>query len=112
MIEWRHQGGPGFGRDAAPMAARSSRKRSYSTIFAPCARVASSFERGASTGITSVAGIPMNRAAIATAWAWLPEENATTPRGRSVFGNREYEVRRAADLERAPGLEVFALEER
>ena len=53
----------------AAMASRLSRKRSYSTMRAPCARVASSFERGASAGITMVAAAPAYRAAMATAIA-------------------------------------------
>src|SRR6185436_14093386 len=55
-------------------------------MVAPCALVASIFDLGASRGITSVAGIPTARAAIATACAWLPEEYATTPRDRSSLG--------------------------
>src|SRR6266404_2391559 len=46
---------------------------------APRARVPSILARGASSGITSVAGMPRNCAAIATACAWFPEECATTP---------------------------------
>jgi hypothetical protein len=46
--------------------------------------VASSFDRGASAGMTMVAGAPTLAAAMATACAWLPEENATTPRARSA----------------------------
>src|SRR5450755_1590891 len=53
---------------------------------APCARAVSSLERGASLGITMVAGTPVYRAAIDTAMAWLPDEKATTPRGRSAGG--------------------------
>src|SRR5271168_2269689 len=52
-------------------------------MVAPLARVASTLDRGASVGITRVAAIPQYCAAMATACAWLPEENATTPRFRS-----------------------------
>src|SRR6267378_3722466 len=55
-------------------------------MFAPWLRVASSLPRGASSGITMVAAAPTCLAAIATACAWLPEENATTPRARSSSG--------------------------
>lgn len=55
-------------------------------MAAPWARVASTFEWGASVGITSVAAIPKWRAARATACAWFPEEYATTPRTRSASG--------------------------
>src|SRR3954468_1485662 len=55
-------------------------------ISAPCARVAATLDRGASVGITRIDRVPTSSAAIATACAWLPDENATTPRGRSVFG--------------------------
>ena len=34
---------------------------------------------GASAGITMAAGMPSSLAAAATPWAWLPDENATTP---------------------------------
>ena len=50
----------------------------------PAARVASSFTAGASDGMTMVAAMPSRRAAIATPWAWLPDEKATTPRARSA----------------------------
>ena len=42
----------------------------------------SSFARGASAGITIVAGIPSLFAAQAIPCAWLPLEKATTPRAR------------------------------
>src|SRR5512135_2655380 len=46
---------------------------------APSASVFCIFTRGASAGITIVAGTPSRRAAQATPCAWLPDENATTP---------------------------------
>jgi hypothetical protein len=52
------------------------------TTFAPYAWVASTFERTEFSGMTMVAGMPRRRAARATPWAWLPEENATTPHWR------------------------------
>ncbi len=42
--------------------------------------------KGASDGITMVAGILRMCAAAATPWAWLPEENATTPPLRALCG--------------------------
>ena len=36
--------------------------------------------------MTITAGMPRRRAAAATPWAWLPEENATTPPARSANG--------------------------
>ena len=43
-------------------------------MLAPRARVASIFERGASSGITMVACAPTCLAAMAMACAWFPEE--------------------------------------
>ena len=43
----------------------------------------STFTAGASSGMTITAGRPSSLAARATPWAWLPDENATTPRFRS-----------------------------
>jgi len=40
------------------------------------------FTRGASAGMTIVAGMPSIRAAAAIPWAWLPDEKATTPAAR------------------------------
>ena len=60
--------------------------------------------------MTIVAGMPRSLAARATPWAWLPEEKATTPRRRCVLIELQQRVHRAADLERAGALEVFALE--
>src|SRR6202049_151900 len=68
------------------MASRSSRSRSYKTTSAPYALVRSRLERGASAGITMVARMFRICAAAATPWAWLPEENATTPPPRASFG--------------------------
>ena len=62
-----------------PIASRSSVAGSYWTICAPYPRVASSFTRGASLGMTMVACSPSSDDARATAWAWLPDENAMTP---------------------------------
>src|SRR3984893_480323 len=68
------------------MASRSSRSRSYKTTSAPYALVRSRLERGASAGITMVARMFRISAAPATPWAWLPEENATTPPPRAACG--------------------------
>src|SRR6266566_7019272 len=68
------------------IASRSSRARSYSTTSAPKALVRSRLESGASAGITMVAGILRIFAAAATPWAWLPDENATTPPPRALSG--------------------------
>ncbi|MFK4533896.1 hypothetical protein ABIA00_002079 [Bradyrhizobium ottawaense] len=46
----------------------------------------SRFDRGASAGITMVACMSRIFAAAATPWAWLPEENATTPPARLSCG--------------------------
>ena len=43
-------------------------------------------ESGASDGITMVARMLRIWAAAATPWAWLPEENATTPPPRAAIG--------------------------
>ena len=40
-------------------------------------------EMGAPSGIQMVALMPMSRAAKATPWAWLPAEQAITPRAFS-----------------------------
>jgi hypothetical protein len=50
---------------------------------------------GASVGMQMIAVVPTIRAASATPCAWLPDENATTPRSRSA-------VVRASSLLRAP----------
>src|ERR1700742_243257 len=55
---------------------------------APNARVASTLARGASSGMTMVARVPTCFEAMAVACAWLPEENATTPRSSSS-GDRD-----------------------
>src|SRR6202158_839428 len=68
------------------MASRSSRSRSYSTTCAPYALVRSRLESGASAGITMVACMFRIFAAAATPWAWLPDENATTPPPRAACG--------------------------
>src|SRR3984893_6297289 len=68
------------------MASRSSRSRSYSTTSAPYALVRSRLDSGASAGITMVACIFRICAAAATPWAWLPDENATTPPPRASCG--------------------------
>src|SRR3954466_5235464 len=47
--------------------------------IAPCARVASTLAIGASSGTNTSHGIPRAAAAVATAWAWLPADAATTP---------------------------------
>ncbi|MGC0319447.1 hypothetical protein ABIG06_000076 [Bradyrhizobium sp. USDA 326] len=46
----------------------------------------SRFDSGASAGITMVACMSRIFAAAATPWAWLPEENATTPPARLSCG--------------------------
>ncbi len=56
---------------------------------------------GASFGITMVARTPSSRAASATAWAWLPEEKATTPRERSS-GERSVSRENAPRALKAP----------
>src|SRR6202166_130918 len=48
--------------------------------------VRSRLESGASAGITMVACMFRICAAAATPWAWLPEENATTPPPRELKG--------------------------
>src|SRR6202051_2179728 len=48
--------------------------------------VRSRLESGASDGITMVARMFRSCAACATPWAWLPEENATTPPPRDSGG--------------------------
>src|SRR4029077_17371467 len=68
------------------IASRSSRSRSYSTTSAPKALVRSRLASGASAGITMVARMLRICAAAATPWAWLPEENATTPPPRASGG--------------------------
>jgi hypothetical protein len=50
--------------------------------------VAATFVGGASAGIRITARVPVSAAASATAWAWLPDEYAATPRARSVSVNR------------------------
>src|SRR5687767_13149380 len=52
-------------------------------ISAPWLRVLSILIVGASDGITMTAGMPSRLAAMATPWAWLPDEKATTPAFRS-----------------------------
>jgi len=71
------------------IASRSSRSRSYSTTSAPSAAVRSRLGRGASRGMTMTAGMPNSFAAAATPWAWLPEENATTPPPRNAGASAE-----------------------
>src|SRR5688572_6856254 len=56
-------------------------------ISAPCERVPSTLIEGASDGMTIVAGMPSRSAAMATPWAWLPDEKATTPARLSAFVN-------------------------
>jgi hypothetical protein len=51
--------------------------------------VAATFTPGASAGMTIVAGMPSSLPASATAWAWLPDENATTPRLRCSPSRRD-----------------------
>jgi hypothetical protein len=48
--------------------------------------VRSRFDSGASFGITMVACMLRICAAAATPWAWLPDENATTPPPRADCG--------------------------
>ena len=67
--------------------------------------------RGASRGITMTAGMPNSFAAAATPWAWLPEENATTPPPRSSGAIARELVVGAAELERAGPLQRLRLEE-
>ena len=43
----------------------------------------STFMIGAPSGIQTTLGMPMSVAASATPWAWLPAEQAMTPRARS-----------------------------
>ena len=49
-------------------------------------------------------------AAAATPWAWLPDENATTPPLRSVLRDRGQLVEGAAELERSGPLQHFRLQ--
>ena len=51
--------------------------------------------------------MPSSRAASATAWAWLPDENATTPAPAGQRGDLRV---RAAELERAGALKALGLE--
>ena len=39
---------------------------------------------GAPSGMHTTLGMPMREAASATPWAWLPAEQAMTPRSRSA----------------------------
>ena len=50
--------------------------------------------RGASDGMTMVAGTPKIRAASATPCAWLPEDTATTPRCACPGSREERRCRR------------------
>ncbi|SST07683.1 Uncharacterised protein [Klebsiella pneumoniae] len=45
-----------------------------------------------------VAGIPSKRAERAMAWAWLPEENATTPAARCSAENRDSALKAPRNL--------------
>ena len=58
-----------------------------------------------------VTGEPCRRPASAMAWAWLPDENATTPRPRCCVVQGRDGVVGAAELERAGPLQVLAFEE-
>ncbi len=79
---------------------------------APCARVASTFERGASSGITSVALHP-SRARCDRHRLRVIAGRIRHHAARQLFaGKLRDKIRRAANLERAAGLEILALEER
>ena len=59
--------------------------------------------------MTIVAGRPCSCAASAIAWAWLPDDAATTPSTVAELGDR---VVGAAELERAGALQVLGLQDR
>src|SRR5919199_3690517 len=56
---------------------------------APYPSVAARLAAGASSGMRIVAGVPRSAADRATAWAWLPDDQAHTPRASSSPDNRE-----------------------
>ena len=53
-------------------------------------------------GITTVAGTPNRRAASATAWAWFPDDGATTPRARTSGASRAKKVYAPRNLKAPP----------
>ena len=53
-------------------------------------------------GITTVAGTPKSFAASATAWAWLPDEGAITPRSRAAGARRDRYVKAPRNLNAPP----------
>ena len=73
-------------RSAASASARA-RAPSYespaSSTSAPSRSTASTLMRGAVSGMTISARMPSRRAASATPCAWLPADDAITPRARS-----------------------------
>ena len=102
-------------RSAARSRAMTSRSSGRSGRRAPprrrsrASRRASPAARPPASG-SSPAG-PARRAAMATAWAWLPEETAKTPRSRSGVAAPLDAVRGAAELERPAALLVLGLDE-
>ena len=79
------------GMKTIPRSAASTSARSFapsydspaSTTSAPSRSTASTLMRGAVSGMTMRARIPSRSAASATPCAWLPAEDAMTPRARS-----------------------------
>ena len=69
------------------------------------------FTAGESAGMTMTRGMSSSCPARATACAWLPDENATTPRRRWSAVEPRQRVVGAAELEGASALKGFALEE-
>jgi hypothetical protein len=65
---------------------------------------------GVVVGITITASMPSAPPAIATPWAWLPAEAATTPRRRSGRVELAHAVVSAADLEGEDRLQALALD--
>ena len=57
---------------ARASASRSSARRLKRMISAPHRRVLATFTSGASSGMNTVAAIPSDAAAQASAWPWLP----------------------------------------
>ena len=77
---------PRASRTSASLA-NSVLRSSWKTISAPYARTASTFDRGASEGITTTHGASTLRAAHATAWAWFPADTVTRPCSRSSWAS-------------------------
>ena len=83
------------GMDTAPRcaarsrvaASRAARLGAEMTISAPSARMAATLTGAASSGTTTIEGMPSSAAAYATARPWLPLECVITPRSRAAAGS-------------------------